>query len=92
MIYPEDAERVIRDIEYSAEHLTYFTCEFRVQIPGREIQWIYSNSTPERLSDGSVTWYGFNVDITHRKKIELELQKAKEKAEFYNTLKNRAKN
>ena len=88
VIYPEDAERVFQDIEYSAEHITYFTCEFRVQIPGREIQWIYSNSTPERLSDGSVTWYGFNVDITNRKQIELNLQKAKVKAEESDQLKS----
>ena len=27
VIFPEDAERVINDIEYSAKHLTYFTCE-----------------------------------------------------------------
>ncbi len=74
VIYPEDAERVIRDIEYSAEHLTYFTCEFRVHIPGRDIQWIYSNSTPERLPDGSVTWYGFNVDITQRKNADEALR------------------
>ena len=67
VIHPDDTERVIEDIEYSAEHLTYFTCEFRVQIPGREIQWIYSRSTPEKLPDGSITWYGFNVDITERK-------------------------
>jgi PAS domain S-box-containing protein len=87
VIHPEDAERVISDIEYSAEHLTFFTCEFRVQIPGREIQWIYSNSSPERLPDGRVTWYGFNVDITHKKlaeeaqqennlKLELAMQSA----------------
>jgi len=76
VIYPEDAERVIHDIEYSAEHLNYFTCEFRVQIPGREIQWIYSNSTPERLEDGSITWYGFNVDITKSKKIENALRES----------------
>jgi PAS domain S-box-containing protein len=88
VIYPEDVERVIHDIEYSAEHLTHFTCEFRVQIPGRELQWIYSNSTPERLSDGSVTWYGFNVDITNRKLFEQELQKAKEKAEESDRLKS----
>jgi len=81
VIYPEDAERVIRDIEYSAENLTYFTCEFRVQIPGREIQWIYSKSTPERLPDGSVTWYGFNTDITQRKLADEEVRKLNETLE-----------
>src|SRR6056297_4158211 len=78
VIYPEDADRVIEDIEYSAKHLTYFTCEFRVHIPGRDIQWILSRSTPEKLPDGSVTWYGFNVDITERKQIEIQLQKVKD--------------
>lgn len=76
VIYPDDAERVIHDIEYSAEHLTYFTCEFRVQIPGREIQWIYSNSSPEKLADGSITWYGFNVDITNKKLAEEALKQS----------------
>ncbi len=70
VIYPEDAARVIADIEYSAKHLTYFTCEFRVQIPGRDVQWIYSRSAPEKLADGSITWYGFNADITERKLAE----------------------
>jgi len=74
VIYQEDAVRVINEIEYSAKHLTHFTCEFRVQIPGREIQWIYSNSTPEKLPDGSVTWYGFNVDITTKKLAEEALK------------------
>lgn len=79
VIHPDDAERVIRDIEYSAEHMTFFNCEFRVQIPGREIQWIYSKSTPERLPDGSITWYGFNTDITHKKHAEEALRESEEK-------------
>lgn len=73
VIFPEDLERVIREIEYSAEHLSYFTCEFRVQIPGKAIQWILSRSTPEQLPDGSITWYGFNADITVRKQVEQSL-------------------
>ncbi|MEI6133120.1 MAG: CHASE domain-containing protein [Bacillota bacterium] len=70
VLYPEDAERVINDIEYSAKHLSAFTCEFRVQIPGKPIQWIYSKSNPEKLADGSITWYGFNTDITDHKQAE----------------------
>lgn len=79
VIYPEDAERVIADIEYSAAHLTYFTCEFRVQIPGRPVQWIFSRSSPEKLPDGSITWYGFNADITHRKEVEDSLRESESK-------------
>ena len=77
VIHTDDVERVIADIEYSAKHLTYFTCEFRVIIPGKPIQWIYSKSTPEKLPDGSVTWYGFNADITERKRVEDSLVKLK---------------
>jgi PAS domain S-box-containing protein len=84
VISPDDAARVISDIEYSAEHLTYFTCEFRVQIPGKEIQWIYSKSTPEKLPDGSVTWYGFNANITERRKADEALKESEFK--FRNTL------
>lgn len=79
VIYPEDMERVIKEIEYSAKHVTPFSCEFRVQIPGKEIQWILSNSTPERLPDGSVTWYGFNVDITRMKMDEKALKESEDK-------------
>ncbi len=75
VIHPDDMERVISDIEYSAAHLTYFTCEFRVVIPGKPVQWIFSRSTPELLPDGSVTWYGFNANITERKHAEEELRK-----------------
>ncbi|MBN2349095.1 MAG: PAS domain S-box protein [Bacteroidales bacterium] len=82
VIFPGDVTRVINDIEYSAKHLTIFTCEFRVKIPGREIQWIYSRSTPEKLPDGSITWYGFNTDITERKKAEEEISKLNEELEL----------
>ena len=70
VLHPDDASRVLADIENSAQHLTSFTCEFRVLIPGRPVQWILSRSTPEKLPDGSVTWYGFNANITERKKTE----------------------
>jgi len=79
VIYPEDANRVNTDIENSAKNLTHFTCEFRVQIPGRPIQWIYSRSTPEQLPDGSITWYGFNADITQRKEFEDALRESENK-------------
>jgi len=88
VIHPDDIQRVIADIEYSAQHLTYYTCEFRVLLPGKPIKWIYSKSTPEKLPDGSVTWYGFNADISDTKSINAELIVAKEHAEESDRLKS----
>ena len=88
VLFPEDSARVISDIEYSAKHLTNFNCEFRVQISGRELQWILAKSVPEKLADGSITWYGFTTNITELKYTEQALIKAKEKAEESDKLKS----
>jgi PAS domain S-box-containing protein len=69
-ILPEDLDRLLRSIEYSAEHLTLWQCEYRVQIPGQPVRWVSGQSTPEKLADGSIVWHGFNTDITERKRIE----------------------
>jgi len=76
VILPEDLDKVVSSIEYSAEHLTVWKCEFRVQIPGQSIRWMLGHSTPEKSADGSITWYGFNTDITERKRAEEELTSA----------------
>ena len=75
---PEDLDKVVGSIEYSAKHLTIWTSEYRVQIPGQSIRWILGKSTPEKLADGSITWYGFNTDITEIKKAEEALRKSEE--------------
>ena len=33
-------------------------------------------STPEKLPDGSIVWYGFNTDITERRRSDEELKKS----------------
>ncbi len=67
VLHPDDAKRVIEDIEYSALNMTEFSCEFRVCLPGKPVQWILSRSSPEALPDGSITWYGFNANITKQR-------------------------
>jgi PAS domain S-box-containing protein len=79
VILPEDLDTVVGSIEYSAKHLTVWTCEYRVQIPGQSIRWMLGNSTPEKLADGSITWHGFNMDITERKRAEGSLKESESK-------------
>lgn len=75
VIYSEDKELVMDAIELSAKNLTYFASEFRVQLPDKDLQWIYSKAIPEKLPDGSVTWYGFVANITERKLVEEKLRR-----------------
>jgi PAS domain S-box-containing protein len=85
VILPEDFDKVINSIEDSAKHLTIWTCEYRVQIPGQSIRWILGNSTPEKLANGGIIWHGFNTDITERKRAEEELRTKTKDIEEANT-------
>jgi PAS domain S-box-containing protein len=76
VILPEDFDKVIGSIEDSAKHLTIWTCEYRVQIPGQSIRWMLGHSTPEKLADGGITWHGFITDITDRKQAEETLRES----------------
>jgi PAS domain S-box-containing protein len=75
VLHPEDLPRVVATIEESARQLTPFSCEYRVQIPGRALQWVHTGSKPEMQPDGSVTWYGYSSDVTLRKVTDESLQK-----------------
>jgi HD-GYP domain-containing protein (c-di-GMP phosphodiesterase class II) len=78
MILPEDFDKLIDSIEYSAKHMTVWSYAYRVQIPGQPIKWLFGKATPEKLADGSITWYGFNTDITERKQAADRIKKALE--------------
>ena len=81
VIHPDDYTRFIESIEYSAEHLTPFSCEYRVSVPGRETQWLSTESTNEKRPDGSVDWFGITADITERKQIDIQLREYQEQLE-----------
>jgi PAS domain S-box-containing protein len=75
-ILPEDRDRVILTIEESAEKLEPWICEYRVQLPGKQVRWMLGNSIPEKTADGSVIWAGYNTDITERKLVEEALNES----------------
>ncbi|MEW6185417.1 MAG: PAS domain S-box protein [Thermodesulfobacteriota bacterium] len=76
VIIPEDFKRVMDSVQYSAEHLSEWSCEFRVRLPGQPPRWILGHSSPEKMADGSIIWHGFATDITRRKESEEKIHES----------------
>ena len=59
--------------------MTPWHFEYRIQLPGQPIRWLWAQSVPEKLEDGSIIWTGYNVDITENKKKEEILKESEER-------------
>ncbi|RUO38925.1 hypothetical protein CWE15_10510 [Aliidiomarina taiwanensis] len=72
-IHPDDLQEVNSSIQDSAETLDIWFTEFRVVLSTGE-KWLTGHATPERHSDGSISWYGQVVDSTFEKQMRLEVE------------------
>lgn len=85
-IHKDDINELTRKEKESLDKMSVFKTEARVINPDGGIRWSYFVSKPRNIN-GLVCWDGIEVDITEQKKVEKELQLAKEKAEESNYLK-----
>jgi len=58
----------------SAERLTPWRLQYRVNLPEQGVCWRQGDARPQRMPDGSTLWHGFITDATDRKRIEAELR------------------
>ncbi|MGM0702599.1 MAG: PAS domain S-box protein [Pseudomonadota bacterium] len=79
VIHDDDVQRVVESIWESAETLSAWQCEYRVNHPDGHQLWVRGMATPERLDDDSVLWHGFICDITRQKQTQLELQASEQR-------------
>jgi len=73
-IHPQDSTRVRASIMASAETLSPWREEYRVQLPMRGQRWVRGEATPEELPGGGVLWHGYICDISDLKRVEEELR------------------
>lgn len=73
-IHPQDTRRVRASILASADTLSPWREEYRVQLPQRGLRWVRGEATPEELPGGGVLWHGFISDISDLKRVEEELR------------------
>jgi len=73
MLHPEDHADVVASIQESARTLETWRGEFRVRNDDGAVRWLYGNSAPEVLADGSILWHGYVYDISERKRAEEQI-------------------
>lgn len=77
MVEPEDYPAVMASIEESARQLSTWSIQFRIRREGeKQSRWVEGNSTPQKLSDGSIIWHGYMEDIDDKKRAMLGLQES----------------
>lgn len=75
-IYNEDLDKLVNSINYSAEHLSEWHEEYRVNHKDGTYIWVEGSAIPEKQDDGRIIWYGYINDITKRKNDELALKES----------------
>jgi len=86
-LHPEDRESVSEQWEQTLTNLKAFSKDCRIITPKGVERWIHLRSSPV-FSDTGIRYTGTVADITHRKRTEVELKKAKDAAEAANIAKS----
>ncbi len=73
-LHANDLSEVAASIKESAQNLTQWRCEYRVNLPKKGVRWLLGHANPELLADGGVMWHGFITDITDQKEAQNKLR------------------
>lgn len=78
-IHPDDLQDVSESVQYSAKHLSKWENIHRIITPSGSIKYLSSIGIPHKQKDGTIIWDTISMDITERKKAELEANKSSSK-------------
>lgn len=74
-IHPDDLAMAAQSIEDSARTLEDWHSIYRVRGEQGDYRWVSGRARPESLSDGSVLWHGYLVDIHEKEEGRRALQR-----------------
>lgn len=73
LIHPDDRDAVVASILKSAQDLTPWNQEYRVNFEDGTTHWLHGNALPQQEAEGVVLWHGFITDISERKRMEADI-------------------
>ncbi|OBS10563.1 PAS domain S-box protein [Acidihalobacter prosperus] len=79
VLHEADVPEIIASIESSANDLTTWQAEYRVDHPQRGTLWVEGRATPQKLPDGGVLWHGVITDVTARKTARDALERERQR-------------
>ena len=87
LVHPQDAERALEAWRASLATGAPFACEYRL----REVSggWRWHLGRAQRVGGAGPDWLGIHLDIEERKRLELELEEARDAAERASLAKDR---
>ncbi|MBU2884482.1 PAS domain S-box protein [Gilvimarinus agarilyticus] len=75
-IHKDDIAHVNFSIEESARSMTLWRECYRYNHPERGIIWVRSQTSPEKLTNGSIIWHGYIWEVTDEMRAEENLKHA----------------
>lgn len=80
--YPKDLKKERKQKIINSVTLTPLFCELRYRMPNGDLKWIAEASRPERRDNGDIAWQGIMLDVSDRKRTELELGETSDRLNF----------
>lgn len=77
LVHPDDRVNFFKSISESAEKLEPWHSEHRIVLSSGKTIWVEGTSTPQKMENGNILWYGYINDISDRKQAEKELIESK---------------
>lgn len=78
LIHPEDLPSFLASVTYCVEHFLPWRWEGRIITPSGRVKWLQGTSQAQKVLDGEA-WDGLLLDISDRKRIEVELRQSEQK-------------
>lgn len=85
-IHPDDYNHCLEGLRASVAEQAPWTGQYRVLLPDGRERWLSSTANPYPEPDGSVSWYGYNQDITEQKAAADSLRHANLEAHLQTNL------